>query len=214
MGRYRKHRRNRLSAGFAFALAALCVTFARAGTLSIGSLSFSDELGGFRLISVSGSGSTADPIVIVEEITGSGPAVLVIRGLGKQSHGGDAIVPGFSVNLALVKIVLNGSRNPWSGFDLELREMIRKPSPYGDGLSFDQLETFGRPTLSDRFAASRLQHEPFDRVSFRNGTVDTGTVARFDFFITDPTPVPEFYLVQRPMVLIAEGPPSLAALSP
>ena len=51
----------------------------RAETWAAGSLTFSDELGGFKLLSVTGSGSFLDPIVIVEEIMDVGPAVLVIR---------------------------------------------------------------------------------------------------------------------------------------
>ena len=53
---------------------------AHGDTFTAGGLTFSDELGGFRLISVSGTGTSADPIVIVEEVTDVGPAILVIRG--------------------------------------------------------------------------------------------------------------------------------------
>ncbi len=61
---------------------------ASAETRAAGGLTFSDELGGFRLISVSGTGSILDPIVIVEEITGVGPTILVIRGHQKPSAEG------------------------------------------------------------------------------------------------------------------------------
>ena len=50
-----------------------------AESLEAGGLSFSDELGGFRLISATGSGHGSDPIVLVEEIFGMEPAVLTIR---------------------------------------------------------------------------------------------------------------------------------------
>lgn len=53
-----------------------------AGSLEAGGLSFSDELGGFRLISATGSGRGSDPIILVEEIFGMGPAVLTIRQSG------------------------------------------------------------------------------------------------------------------------------------
>ena len=49
---------------------------------------------------------------------------------------------------------------------------------------------------------------------FELGSVDPGAQARFRFFITDPAPVKEFYLLQEPQLLMAGGPrgaPSLAA---
>ncbi len=105
--------------------------------------------------------------------------------------------------LAVIKIVLNGSRRVWGGFDLELQQELGSPSPYGDGLSFDQLGGFGARLHSDRFAANRQIYEPYDRVRFEIGSVDPGAQARFRFFITDPTPVEEFYLLQEPKLLMA-----------
>ena len=46
-----------------------------------GQYSFSDELGGFTITSVRGSGLPEDPIVITEELTSSSPVTLVIRAL-------------------------------------------------------------------------------------------------------------------------------------
>src|SRR5262249_30519083 len=54
---------------------------AAAASLSASGLTFSDELGGFNIVSASGSGTLADPFVVVEEITGPQEPVLVIRGL-------------------------------------------------------------------------------------------------------------------------------------
>ena len=51
----------------------------RADTYTAAGLSFSDELGGFRLISASGAGTLADPLVVVEEISKLGSTVLVVR---------------------------------------------------------------------------------------------------------------------------------------
>ena len=179
-----------------------------------GGLTFSDELGGFRLISVSGLGSNEDPIVIVEELTGIDPVVLVIRGQQDRAPGaaaGSDVIAGRPIlYLAVIKIVLNRSRRVWGGFDLELQQELGSPSPYGDGLSFDQMGGFGARLHSDRFAANRQIYEPYDRVRFELGSVDPGAQARFRFFITDPTPVPEFYLLQEPRLLMA-GTPSGAA---
>lgn len=183
---------------------------ARAAMWTSGGLTFSDELGGFRLISVSGSGTIADPIVIVEELRDVAPAVLVIRGKpvndGKQFE-----IPRF-IHLAVIKIVVNSSKRVWAGFDLELQEVLKMPSSYGDGLSFDQIGSFGAaPFRSDSFAISDRLSEPYDRVSYLDGHVDPGATARFNFVITDPTPAAEFYLVQEPRLLIAERPPDAPA---
>ena len=100
-----------------------------AESFAAGGLQFSDELGGFRLISVSGTGTAADPIVIVEEITDLGPAVLVIRGRQmSKGHDGTAFPTAF-VNLAVIKVVINRTRRVWTGYDLELQEVLKKPSP-------------------------------------------------------------------------------------
>ena len=190
---------------------------ARAKVWTAGGLTFSDELGGFRLISVSGLGSIEDPIVIVEELTGIDPAVLVIRGQQDRAPsaatGGDVIAGRPILYLAVIKIVLNRSRRVWGGFDLELQQELGRPSPYGDGLSFDQMGGFGARLHSDRFAANRQIYEPYDRVRFELGSVDPDAQARFRFFITDPTPVEEFYLLQEPRLLMAGSPrgaPSVA----
>ena len=54
---------------------------ASAAEFAAGGYSFSDELGGFRLLSASGTGTPDDPIVVVEEIAEAAPVVLVIRRL-------------------------------------------------------------------------------------------------------------------------------------
>ena len=189
----------------------LCVALARpapAETWSAAGLTFSDELGGVRLISVSGSGTVADPLVIIEEITGAGPAILVIRaGEQRSEHGSSRVSPGF-LSLAVIKIVRNRSRNVWGGFVLELREELDLPSPYGDGLSFDQMQTFRRSPESDRFERLSRVAEPYDRIRFSGGTVRPGASATFNFYITDTTTSPEFYLIQEVQHVIAEAPPA------
>jgi hypothetical protein len=178
---------------------------AEAKVWSAGGLTFSDERGGFRLISVSGRGSIEDPIVIVEELTGTGPVVLVVRGGRDRAPESGTMAGRPILYLAVIKIVLNRSRRVWGGFDLELQQELGTPSPYGDGLSFDQMRGFGARLHSDRFAASRQLFEPYDRVRFQAGSVDPGAQVRFRFFITDPTPVAEFYLLQEPRLLMAGG---------
>src|SRR5215831_10795679 len=49
--------------------------------ISAGGLTFSDELGGFSILGVTGTGTLSDPFVVIEELHSSDDAVLVIRGL-------------------------------------------------------------------------------------------------------------------------------------
>ena len=177
---------------------------ASAAELSAGTYSFSDELGGFRLISASGVGTPADPIVIVEEIQEAAPITLVIRRRPPRTPSGYESY----ASLTLIKIVINRSIRVWGGFEVELQETLRKPSVYGDGLSFKQFSSLPPDASSDAFADNNRQFEPYDRIRFENGSVDPEATARFKVTITDPTPVPEFYLVQDPQLLSAGLPDS------
>ncbi len=173
-----------------------------AGTLEAGGLTFSDELGGFRLISATGSGSPSDPIVLVEEISGMGPAVLTIR----QGDADGAKAPSRGVLLrSLVKIVVNKSGWRWSGFDLELRGVAGRASVFSDGLSFDQIRMVNEPLKSDLFAAIRAEDEPFDRLRFDQGRVNPEQKVRLAFNLADINPRPIFFLAQQPIVLMASA---------
>ena len=178
---------------------------ASAAELAAGAYSFSDELGGFRLISASGVGTPADPIVLVEEIEEAAPITLVIRRRPppRTTSGYESYA-----SLTLIKIVINRSIRVWGGFEVELQETLRKPSVYGDGLSFKQFSSLPPDASSDAFADNNRQFEPYDRIRFENGSVDPDATARFKVTITDPTPVPEFYLVQDPQLLSAGLPDS------
>ena len=198
-----------LAAGFFSGLLALAPCPAKADAWTAAGLTFSDEFGGFRLISVSGWGSIADPIVIVEEITDLGPATMVIRGAQVRRDKTSAEIKTTFTNLAVVKVVTNLTERVWIGFELELQEEYRHPSPYDDGLSFDQMNVFSENSVqSDSFSHSRRISEPYDRVRFRDGSVSPGETVRFRFNITDPTPDPEFFLLQEPHLLVAAIPPA------
>lgn len=184
-------------------VAGVFATAAAAGSWRTAGLVFSDEFGRFRLISVSGSGTFLDPVVIVEEINTTGPIILVIR--DEDYRPGDprqSILPKV-LSLSFIKIVINRSGLPWSAFDMELREEIDTPSPYGDGLSFGQMAAYPRPLESDTFEVWQNLHEPLDRITFFRGTVQPDATVQFRFEITDPTARPEFYLLQEPRLLIA-----------
>ena len=200
----------------ALAAATVCATLAASepslgAEFSAGGFSFSDELGGFRLLSASGSGRPDDPIVLAEEIFDVQPVTLVIRNL--------SLVAGrpLQTQVVLVKRVVNGSNRVWAAFELELQEIRKKPSVYSDGLSFKQFAASPPDAGSDSFAQNERNFEPYDRIEFLGGHVDPEATAEFRVTITDATPVAEFYLVQDPKLLAAELPrsgSSLAALKP
>lgn len=204
-----------LLGGLACVVAVCLATDIAAKSWTTGGISFSDEPGGVRLLGASGTGTRDDPIVLVEEITGAGPAVLLIR----NHRTGDLNVSpalGF-LRLAVVSIVVNRGPWAWSGFDLELRRTPDQPSAYTDGLSFDQPQSFARAARADRFAQSLQDDEPFDRIRFDRGSVDAAEAVRLDFDIVDVNGGAAFYLVQRPIVLFAwqgraSAPPLLSFL--
>lgn len=192
---------------------ALCVLLsglageAGAGHWPAGGLLFSDELGGFEILSARGAGTMDDPVIISQKLSGVGPAILVVR-LDPASEA--ARQPphrrGY-LKLALVTHTRNDSARIWAGFDLELQEELGQPSVYRDGLSFDQMESFsGRRFGSDRFRRFTDLTEPFDRIRFDDGSVDPGGQVMLSFFVTDVTPRAVFYIVQEPKVLSAKGP--------
>jgi hypothetical protein len=179
---------------------------AEAEPITVGGLTFSDELGGVRLERGWGRGSLDEPIVLVEEITGDGPAILIVRGMTYRF--GNRIGSHHEVGFAITKIVRNGTGQPWSLFNLELREFLDRESPFGDGLSFGQATDAGRPFRSDGFAETLETTEPFDGVQFNDGLVAPGTTVTLSVVITDTTPRWQFYLLQKrdsPLAAVAPG---------
>ncbi|CAN7542498.1 hypothetical protein LJR231_003917 [Phyllobacterium sp. LjRoot231] len=162
-----------------------------------GSYSFSDELGGFIIRSISGKGTFEDPIILTEEFPSATPTTLVIRTekIALLNPSEDA-----GILFYLRVQAINGSGHPWVEFEFELQEQLNVPSDYGDGLSFYQpgdkrgmIKSTGYGTYSDDF-------EPYDRMVFRGGKIDPGGNASFDFPIADFTPKRVFYLVQEPRI--------------
>lgn len=174
---------------------------AGAGSFTREGLTFSDELGGFRLMQVSGTGSLEDPFVVIEEIDGQGPAILLITGLTNEfgNRAGTRHLTGF----AMVKVVVNAGLDPWHEFRMELRETELYASPYGDGLSFAQAAA-DRPVTSDVFRTVRAIDEPFDGLAFDDGQVAPGGSVAFRFLITDESPAPRILLIQELAPPLAE----------
>ncbi len=181
---------------------------AAAEPITVNGLTFSDELGGVRLERGWGSGSLADPIVLVEEITGDGPAILIVRGMTYRF--GNRIGSHHEVGFALTKLVRNATSQPWSLFNLELREFLDRESPFGDGLSFGQATEAGRPFRADRFSETLETTEPFDGVQFYGGLVAPGDTVTLNVVITDTTPRWEFYLLQKRDSPLADAAPEPA----
>lgn len=184
---------------------------ARATELALGGLIFSDELGGVRLLEGSGTGTLDDPVVLVEEITDYGPAVIVIRGMNARF--GNRIRSHHDVGFAITKVVRNATSQPWTLFTLELREKLLQESTFGDGLSFGQESKAGRPFLSDRFDTNFETEEPYDGLQFFDGVVEPGETVVLNFVITDTTPRFKFYLMQKRDNNFVRDVPSKASVS-
>lgn len=169
-----------------------------------GAFQFSDELGGFRILSISGAGTSSDPIVLEEEIFVTEPVTLVIRRRPETIQQGMQ-----SESLSLTKIVRNSTHRVWGAFELELRELRERPSGDADGLSFSQMDVQASDVSSDRFARNHRSFRPYDSIRFVAGHVDPETFVRFSVLITDTTPAELFYLLQDPQLLAARqhGPP-------
>lgn len=178
---------------------------AAAGPITLGGVTFSDEMGGITLIDGWGSGKLDDPFVLVEEIGEGGPAILTILGLSADF--GNRIGSHHTVGFALTKIVRNRTRHVWRAFTLELQEFVGSISPYEDGLSFGQATSSGRPFASDGYVEIRESDEPADRVTFSGGTIRPGETVVFTVVVTDMSPKPVFYLVQNRGSFVAEAPP-------
>lgn len=195
-------------AGMALIPAALeTVAFAQEQTAGIGSAhvayagaySFSDELGGFRIISAGGSGTRDDPITITQELVSASPVTMVIRAnapIRPFDHSG-LFASGF---IHMRVVVLNNSGLPWVEFEFELQERLKQPSVFGDGLSFDQRKSDSPNIYSDSFRSHNRDFEPYDRLLYQDGKVDPLATASFGFYVTDFTPRWTFYLLENPRI--------------
>jgi hypothetical protein len=183
--------------------AALAAGPAQAESFTVGGLTFSDVLGGFRILEVSGSGRLDDPFIVVEEVTGDAPAILMITGLSPTY--GNRIGSHHLAGFALTKVVINRTTTAWSRYEVELREVPDYRSPYGDGLSFGQGGETGRPFLATGFAGNREIDEPYDSVVFDSGLVRPDEAASFALVVTDTTPASPIYVVQAPMQEVANA---------
>ena len=179
-----------------------------AATFEAGGLLFSDELGGFRLLSARGQGTASDPIVLVEEIASLNPSVLTIRQIDTVENESFPSPSHRILLRSIIKVVVNKSAWRWSGFDLELCGEGGDASIYSDGLSFDQPSASPTPLHSDLFASIRAEDEPHDRIRYDQGAVEPEQTVQIAFNVMDLNPRAVFYLAQEPIVLMTERPHS------
>lgn len=164
-----------------------------------GAYSFSDEEGGFRITGVSGNGTHDDPIVITEELDSATPVTLTIRTIRPIKP--FAETGEYANGILHMRIdALNNSGKAWVEFEFELQEIPHQASVFGDGLSFDQRNKSPDNIISSNYARFDRNFEPYDRLLFSDGTVDSLKTVRFEFLITDFTPRWTFYLVQDPRI--------------
>ena len=181
------------------ALAALFVAAAApamADPVTVEGLTFSDELGNFRLISVTGKGTLDDPFVVKEDIIGPNDPVLVIKNFSHDF--GNRVGSQHTAAFAMEKIVVNKTTKTWQGFQVELREIINRPSTYEDGLSFGQASQLADDYVQSSMPNSQRLDEPEDSLGFGGADIPPGAEATFRFIISDMSPVYRFYVVQRP----------------
>ena len=155
-------------------LGLLLASPAAANTISVGGLTFSDDYGGFNLVSVTGAGTREDPFVIVEEVGKAGNAVLSIEGWKANYYSGEHGGASFWVR----KVVINATDKQWGTYELELREELNLPSGYLDGLSFGQPLSESRPAASDRLPEVVVRDEPLDCDDFLRRRCGTGRAGR------------------------------------
>jgi hypothetical protein len=172
------------------------VTGAAAEPITVEGITFSDELGNFRLVSVTGKGSIQDPFILREEITGPGDPILVIKDFSRDF--GNRVGTQHTAAFAMVKIVVNKTDKIWQGFQVELREIIEKPSTYEDGLSFGQGSDLADTYVQSSMPNSQRLDEPEDSLGFGGANIPPGGEATFRFIISDMSPIYRFYLIQRP----------------
>ncbi len=182
----------------------LCPAQAAAAPVTLHGVTFAEASENVRLIGVTGSGTLTDPFVMVEEIIGSGDAIVEID-IHSVEFGSRAAT-FHRVGFALVKVVINRTTETWRFFNIELEQQIGSGSDYYDGLSFGQEAKVNRPFVSDRFSHVEDIIEPIDVIRFRQGKVRPGERVSFRIAVTHTGPTPKFYLVQhmrRPVSLNA-----------
>ena len=186
----------RLALALVLLVATLLARSPLAAPMTVEGITFSDERGDFTILKVTGTGSLEDPFVVVEDVTGDTP-ILVIRGMSVGF--GNRIGSQHIIGFAIAKIAINHTGSSWNEYRMEVRTTPTDPSPYGDGLSFAQGYVHLPPVVSSGFHHARVIDEPFDAIDFTDGQIKPGESVSFDFYITDMIARPEIFLLQAPV---------------
>lgn len=209
-----KNQRNGLiSKIFLAVLAAVAMPVDAAGApRTVDGVVFTEASSNVQLLALTGSGTLGDPFVLVEAITGAGDAVVAVD--VRSVEFGSRVATFHRVGFALVKVVINRTKDTWRFFNIELEPTLGSGSDYYDGLSFGQEAKVNRPFRSDRFASVEDIIEPRDVLRFREGEVGPGERATFRLAVTHTGPTPKFYVVQhmRRPLSVKQTPLHLAAL--
>jgi hypothetical protein len=96
-----------------------------AASLTVDGVTFSDELGGFVLEGVTGSGSMDDPFVVIERMTSASGGILRFR---MDPAFGNRIGSQHTIGFALIKVIENATDFTWNSFELELQSQLGVPS--------------------------------------------------------------------------------------
>lgn len=186
-----------------FSLSLPAGTAAWAVELQDQGLDFSDERGGFRILSVTGTGSAVDPITVTEEVTGPNDPILIIRGFSAAF--GNRIASFHTAAFAMKKVVINRTGKTWRSYRVELREVETRHSDYSDGLSFGQNASIAKDfTTSSVFPGVERVYEPEDSITYSGGTVPPGGTVTLQFVVSDMSPIHQFYLLQEPAEPISQ----------
>ncbi|MEM9976123.1 MAG: hypothetical protein AAF808_00685 [Cyanobacteria bacterium P01_D01_bin.2] len=160
-------------------------TSARAATLSLENLTFSEAAGDFT---ITGAERTSDALRIFQEVTG--PNIdLFMSVQGLLSAG--------LIGFRFESVLTNRTNTPWVFFDHELQEQFGVASPEEDGLSFAQGFQSERP-VSNRFSNVDEVTDVRDFANFSGGVVNPNETVTFRYFILDNAPNDLFFLRQRP----------------
>ena len=143
-------------------------------------------------------GSSADPWLLNETMTGAGLVALTSEEAGEHALGDNTTGSLHNFGKWLSKTIVNNSGISWTSFELELRVVPEEPSLDGDGLSFAQGSGFEGTFTSDKFGTYTAIEDIRDYLNFHNGVVLPGESVTFMIAITDNTLREQFFLLQTP----------------
>jgi hypothetical protein len=174
----------------------LAFTLALSTTGLAGAVTITFENGGIGLTSTNtdNPGSSAEPWLIEEAMTGAGTLKFGDEPLGTDDDTGANKAAGkwFS------KTVRNDTQDTWTSFELELQVTLGIPSPQADGLSFADGTPVALAFTSDVFPTYTRIDLVRDYLNFHGGSVLPSHSVTFNFAITDTAGNDPFYLLQTP----------------